>query len=37
MPGNALKVDDAQKNVSSHSGTKIQLGSGWNPGNMGLV
>ena len=33
-PGNALKLDVAQKNVSS---TVIQLGSGWNPGRTGLV
>ena len=26
-----------QKNVSSHSGTKMQLGSGLNPGKMGLL
>jgi len=37
MPGKALKLDDAQKKVSSHSGTKMQLGSGWKPGNMGLL
>lgn len=35
-PGNALKLDAAQKYVSSHSGTKTQLGSGWKPGRMGL-
>lgn len=28
MPGKALKLEEAQKNVSFHSGTKIQLGSG---------
>jgi hypothetical protein len=36
MPGKALKLDDAQKKVSSHSLTKMQLGSGWKPGKMGL-
>jgi hypothetical protein len=35
-PGKALKLDDAQKNVSFHSGTKMQLGSGWKPGSMGF-
>lgn len=37
MPGKALKLDEAQKNVSFNSGTNIQLGSGWNPGNIGLL
>lgn len=36
MPGKALKLEEAQKNVSFHSGTNIQLGSGWKPGSMGL-
>ena len=36
IPGNALKLELAQKKVSFHSGTKIQLGSGWNPGRIGL-
>lgn len=36
MPGKALKLDEAQKKVSSHSGTWMQLGSGWKPGRMGL-
>ena len=36
IPGKALKLEEAQKKVLSRSGTKIQLGSGWKPGNMGL-
>jgi hypothetical protein len=36
IPGKALKLEEAQKKVSSHSDTKIQLGSGWKPGKMGL-
>lgn len=37
IPGKALKLDEAQKNVSSHSGTNMQLGSGWKPGSIGLL
>jgi hypothetical protein len=37
MPGNALKLEEAQKKVSSHSSTKMQLGSGWKPGKMGFL
>lgn len=37
IPGKALKLDEAQKNVSFHSGTNIQLGSGWKPGSIGLL
>jgi hypothetical protein len=36
IPGNILKLDDAQKKVSS-STTCIQLGSGCAPGRIGLV
>ena len=36
MPGNALKLEEAQKKVLFQSGTNIQLGSGWKPGRMGL-
>lgn len=36
MPGKALKLEEAQKKVAFHSGTKMQLGSGWKPGRMGL-
>jgi len=36
MPGKALKLEVAQKKVSSQSETNIQLGSGWKPGNIGL-
>ena len=32
-----MKLEEAQKKVSFHSRTKIQLGSGWNPGKMGLT
>src|SRR5512142_651925 len=37
MPGNALKLEEAQKKVSFHSRTKMQLGSGWKPGSMGFT
>lgn len=37
MPGKASKLEEAQKNVLSHSLTKMQLGSGWKPGSTGLV
>ncbi len=37
MPGKALKLDEAQKKVLFQRGTKMQLGSGWKPGNMGLL
>jgi len=36
IPGKALKLEVAQKKVSFHDGTKMQLGSGWKPGSMGL-
>lgn len=36
IPGKALKLEDAQKKVLSHCSTNMQLGSGWNPGSMGL-
>jgi len=31
-----LKLEEAQNTVLSHSLTKIQLGSGWKPGSIGL-
>lgn len=36
-PGKASKLDEAQKNVLSYSGTKMQAGSGWKPGRIGLI
>jgi hypothetical protein len=37
MPGKALKLEEAQKNVLSNSGTRMQLGSGWKPGSIGFM
>jgi hypothetical protein len=31
------KLDVVQKNVLFHSGTNVQVGSGWKPLKMGLV
>lgn len=31
-----MKEEEAQKKVLSHSRTKMQLGSGWKPGMIGL-
>ena len=35
-PGKARKLDDAQNQVESNSGTNMQLGSGWKPLIMGF-
>jgi hypothetical protein len=36
-PGNVRKEENVQKNVLLSSATKVQVGSGWKPGSIGLL